>query len=47
MLVKEVWVNIDSEGWRDATEEELAEINDDRLYMEDLVTNIVKELTDY
>ena len=46
MLVKEVWVNIDSDGWRDATEEELAEINDDRAYMEDLVDGIVKELTD-
>jgi len=46
MLVKEVWVNLKSEGWRDATEEELAEINDDREYMEDLVWGIVKELTE-
>ena len=33
--------------WRDATDEELAEINDDRLFMDDLVASIVKELTDY
>ena len=46
MLVKEVWVHVDSDGWRDATEEELAEVNDDREYMEDLVRGIVKELTE-
>jgi hypothetical protein len=45
MLVKEVWVNIKSEGWRDATEEELAEINEDRNYMADLVEGIVEDLT--
>ena len=40
MLVKEAGAD-----WRDATEEELTEINDDRAYMEDLVWSIVKELT--
>ncbi|MDB4498358.1 hypothetical protein N9251_03345 [Gammaproteobacteria bacterium] len=40
MLVKET-----GDDWRDATEDELAEINDDRAYMEDLVWSIVKELT--
>lgn len=32
--------------WRDATEEELEEINHDSFFMSDLVWNIVKELTD-
>ena len=41
MLVKEAGAD-----WRDATEEELTEINDDRAYMEDLVWSIVKELTE-
>jgi hypothetical protein len=31
--------------WRDATEEELEEINEDRNYMADLVWNIVEDLT--
>ena len=41
MLVKEAGAD-----WRDATEDELTEINDDREYMEDLVWGIVKDLTE-
>ena len=41
MIVREA-----GEQWRDITEEELEEVNDDRAYMEDLVWGIVKELTD-
>ena len=31
--------------WRDVTEDELEEINEDRLFMADLVENIVEDLT--
>jgi len=31
--------------WRDVTEEELEEINDDSAYMSDIVWNIVEDLT--
>ena len=41
-----VWGD-DDEEWRDATDEEIEEINDDRLFMADLVAHIVNELTDY
>lgn len=44
MLVREKSTTDDPAEWRDATEEELEEINDDRLFMEDLVENIISEL---
>jgi len=46
MLVRENTI-IDASGsvWRDATEDELEEINEDRLFMADLVESIVEDLT--
>ena len=45
MLVRESsTMNTSESEWRDATEEELEEVNDDRLFMEDLVENIISEL---
>jgi len=45
MLVRENHIlDTPAAEWRDATEEELEEINDDRLFMEDLVENIISEL---
>lgn len=46
MLVRENTIIDAGSEWRDATEEELEEINDDRLFMEDLVENIISELRD-
>lgn len=37
---------MEDDEWRDATDEELEEINGDRMYMEDLVWSIIEELTD-